>query len=134
MKKTNENSNIFNIMDEVILVPFVNSLIVLNGEGERIIAKYYDGKSNVEQINFEAALFKKASKVMSPSSEGDRTCIGMIIFVMNALVVLGEVLSYHTSSSEEELVVFQKVGGECFISVAGSNKEVQCFDERYFYS
>ena len=27
-----------------VLVPFVNCLVVLDGDGDRLIAKYYDGR------------------------------------------------------------------------------------------
>lgn len=41
-----------------VLVPFINSLIVLDLEGNRLFAKYYDGRKKAEQINNELVLFK----------------------------------------------------------------------------
>lgn len=50
------------IMTEV-LVPFVNSLVVLDLDGDRLFAKYYDGKTKVEQLAHEAVLCKKTRAV-----------------------------------------------------------------------
>ena len=41
-----------------VLVPFINSLVVLDLEGNRLFAKYYDGRKKAEQINNELLLFK----------------------------------------------------------------------------
>ena len=41
-----------------VLVPFINSLIVLDIEGNRLFAKYYDGKKKPDQIAYEQTLFK----------------------------------------------------------------------------
>lgn len=52
-----------------MLVPFVNSLVVLDVEGDRLFAKYYDGRKKPEQIALEATLHKK-TKTVSAKSEG----------------------------------------------------------------
>jgi hypothetical protein len=44
-------------------------LVVLDIEGDRLFAKYYDGRKKAEQIAFEAALYKK-TKAVSAKSEG----------------------------------------------------------------
>eukprot|EP01041_Mallomonas_annulata_P011396 gene11396-23846_t len=46
-----------------VLVPFVKSLIVLDADGNRLLAKYYDGKVKSDQIKFEANLHKKTKTV-----------------------------------------------------------------------
>lgn len=52
-----------------VLVPFINSLVVLDMEGDRLFAKYYDGRKKTEQIANEAMLYKK-TKAVSAKSEG----------------------------------------------------------------
>jgi hypothetical protein len=52
-----------------LLVPFINCLLVLDSDGDRIIAKYYSGKSKPEQLKFENALQKK-TKAMTFRSDG----------------------------------------------------------------
>jgi hypothetical protein len=54
-----------------VLVPFINCLLVLDSDGDRIIAKYYTGKSKPDQLKFENALHKK-TKTMTLRSDGMR--------------------------------------------------------------
>jgi hypothetical protein len=60
-----------------VLVPFVNSLVVLDSEGDRLFAKYYDGRKKAEQITNEAALYKK-TKAVSAKSEGTQELVETI--------------------------------------------------------
>ena len=46
-----------------VLIPFVNYLVVLDGDGDRLLAKYYDGRPKSEQIKNEAMLHKKTKAV-----------------------------------------------------------------------
>mmetsp|Transcript_19740 Transcript_19740/g.19853 ORF Transcript_19740/g.19853 Transcript_19740/m.19853 type:complete len:183 (-) Transcript_19740:129-677(-) len=46
-----------------VLVPYVKSLIVLDADGTRLLAKYYDPKPKSEQSKFEATLHKKSKAV-----------------------------------------------------------------------
>ena len=46
-----------------LLVPFVNALIVLDSDGERMLAKYYDHRSKLEQSKTEQFLHKKTKSV-----------------------------------------------------------------------
>mmetsp|Transcript_12705 Transcript_12705/g.12347 ORF Transcript_12705/g.12347 Transcript_12705/m.12347 type:complete len:192 (-) Transcript_12705:372-947(-) len=46
-----------------VLIPFVNYLVVLDGDGDRLLAKYYDGRTKSEQIKNEAMLHKKTKAV-----------------------------------------------------------------------
>ena len=57
------------------MVPFINCLMVLDSSGERIMAKYYDGRSKSEQDKYEALVHKK-TKTLSFRSDG--------IIVLNA--------------------------------------------------
>ena len=52
-----------------ILVPFINCLLVLDNDGDRIIAKYYLNKNKNEQLKFESGLHKK-TKGMTFRSDG----------------------------------------------------------------
>jgi hypothetical protein len=54
-----------------VLVPFINCLLVLDSDGDRIIAKYYTGKSKPDQLKFENSLHKK-TKTMTLRSDGMR--------------------------------------------------------------
>ena len=53
-----------------VTIPFVNNLIVLDADGDRMLAKYYDGRSKPEQLKYEATLHKK-SKNMTARSDGN---------------------------------------------------------------
>ena len=46
-----------------LLVPFVNALIVLDSDGERMLAKYYDHRNKFEQSKTEQFLHKKTKSV-----------------------------------------------------------------------
>eukprot|EP01032_Pedospumella_encystans_P030531 gene30531-34462_t len=50
-----------------VLVPFIKSLVVLDADGDRLFAKYYDGRKKPEQITNEATLFKKTKTVTAKS-------------------------------------------------------------------
>jgi hypothetical protein len=52
------------------LVPYVNYLVILDGDGDRLLAKYYDGRSKAEQAKNESMLFKK-TKAVAAKMEGD---------------------------------------------------------------
>lgn len=48
----------------------MNYLVVLDGDGDRLLAKYYDGRTKSEQTRNEVMLHKK-TKVISAKSEGE---------------------------------------------------------------
>ena len=52
-----------------VSVPFINSLVVLDVDGTRLFAKYYDGRSKEEQSANEIVLQKK-TRLISARSEG----------------------------------------------------------------
>ncbi len=41
----------------------MHSFVVLDSEGDRLLAKYYDGRSKTEQTAFEALVHKKTKNV-----------------------------------------------------------------------
>jgi coatomer subunit zeta len=45
------------------LVPKLHSFVVLDNDGERLLAKFYDGRDKTAQSNFEATLHKKTRMV-----------------------------------------------------------------------
>ena len=45
------------------MVPFVNYLVVLDADGDRLLAKYYDGRTKTEQSKNEAMLHKKTKTI-----------------------------------------------------------------------
>ena len=51
------------------MVPYVNFLVVLDGDGDRLLAKYYDGRSKAEQAKNETMLYKK-TKTVAAKAEG----------------------------------------------------------------
>lgn len=57
-----------------VLVPFVNYLVILDAEGDRLLAKYYDGRSKGDQQKNESTLYKK-TKTVSAKTEGTITII-----------------------------------------------------------
>eukprot|EP01033_Poteriospumella_lacustris_P012051 gene12051-8607_t len=79
-----------------VLIPVVNAFIIHDGEGDRLYAKYYDGRSKAQQIEFEALLQKK-TKNISTKNESE-------------ILLL-----------EPEVVVFK--GSECKFFVVGSSDE-----------
>lgn len=52
-----------------VTIPFIHNLVVLDADGDRMLAKYYDGRGKAEQIKYEAILHKK-SKNITARSEG----------------------------------------------------------------
>ena len=58
-----------------VLIPFVNYFVVLDGDGDRLFAKYYDGRSKSEQSKNEVVLHKK-TKAVTAKTDGK---IDMII-------------------------------------------------------
>lgn len=46
-------------------MPLVNSLVVLDVDGDRLLAKYYDGRKKAEQVSNEAFLYKKTKAVLA---------------------------------------------------------------------
>ncbi len=52
-----------------VLIPFVNYFVVLDGDGGRLLAKYYDGKSKPDQTKWEATLHKK-TKTITTKTDG----------------------------------------------------------------
>jgi hypothetical protein len=98
-----------------LLVPFINCLLVLDSDGDRIIAKYYSGKLKPEQLKFENALQKK-TKTMTFRSDGKE--FSHLISSLSSLVDVAEVLLL-----EQEVVVI-KGSGDCKIVVSGGVDEV----------
>ena len=54
-----------------VLVPVVHSLVVLDNEGDRLLAKYYDGRSKTEQVAYEALINKKTKNVPAKVDGGN---------------------------------------------------------------
>ena len=52
-----------------VLIPFVNYFVVLDGDGDRLFAKYYDGRSKSEQSKNEVVLHKK-TKAVTAKTDG----------------------------------------------------------------
>ena len=80
-----------------VLVPFVNYLVVLDTDGDRLLAKYYDGRSKSEQTKNETMLHKKTK---------------MIAAKQDAEVLL----------LDHEVCVFRS-GSECKFFIAGPSEE-----------
>ena len=82
-----------------ILVPCVNSLVILDSDGARVIAKYYDGKKQTDQEKFEKDLHKKSK---AAAIQGARDSEVLIV--------------------DHELIAF-RVGIDCRIFISGSVDE-----------
>lgn len=46
-----------------VLIPTVNYFVVLDNDGNRLFAKYYDGKKKPDQMKNEAMLYKKTKSI-----------------------------------------------------------------------
>ena len=64
-----------------VLVPFVNYLVVIDAEGDRLLAKYFDGRSKGDQSKNESTLYKK-TKTVAAKTEGIITLITIIIVII----------------------------------------------------
>jgi hypothetical protein len=80
-----------------VLVPFVNNLIVLDNEGYRIFAKYYDGKTKADQQALESMLHKK-TKTVAAKNEAEVLLMDQDIFVYKS----GIECKFYVSGAVEE--------------------------------
>lgn len=80
-----------------VLIPFINSLIILDQEGNRVFAKYYDGKSKANQVIEEAELHRKTKQVAARNE-------AEVLLVDNAIYVY-------------------KSGNECKFFISGPSEE-----------
>lgn len=80
-----------------VLVPFVNSLVVLDADGERLLAKYYDRRGKPDQSKTEQFLHKKTKSIAARNE--------------------AEVLLM-----ENEIVVFRN-GSDCKFYISGPSEE-----------
>lgn len=60
-------------------VPFVRYIVLLDSDGERIVAKHFDDRSKEERTKNEMTLYKK-SKQIGAKSEGISTCLYEFLF------------------------------------------------------
>jgi hypothetical protein len=51
------------------LIPSINALVIHDSDGDRLFAKYYDGRTKSQQIEFEGMLQKK-TKTVAAKTEG----------------------------------------------------------------
>ena len=79
------------------MIPFVNALVIHDAEGDRLFAKYYDGRNKAQQKDFEATLHKK-TKNMPAKSEAEVLLL------------------------EPEVIVF-KSGSDCRFYIVGPGEE-----------
>lgn len=104
-----------------VLVPFINCLLVLDSDGDRIIAKYYTKKNKNDQLKFENLLFKK-TKTMTLRSDG--TVLSPLLSSTPSLLYLIEFIA-EVLLLEQEVVVM-KGSSDCRIALSGGIDEV-CF-------
>ena len=95
-------------------MPFISCLLVLDSNGDRIIAKYYNAKSKAEQTKFETMLHKK-TKSLNFRSDGDLNKFFTALFDISfaAEVIL----------LDQEIVVV-KGSADCKLIICGSVDEV----------
>ena len=70
-----------------VLVPHVNSLVVLDLEGNRVFAKYFDGKTKAEQAENEIALQKKTKNVAAKIEGSVGTAIWRLLVSSYSLAI-----------------------------------------------
>ena len=97
-----------------VLIPVVNSFIVVDADGDRLMAKYYDNKPKAEQLKFEAMLHKK-TKAINAKVDGKICkafamtviCSAEILLVDNEIIVLrsGNDCKFYVSGPVEEVLI-----------------------------
>lgn len=60
-----------------VLIPTVSSFIILDSEGARLLAKYYDGRNKAEQVATEDALHKKSKQL---TAKGSKFCYFLLVY------------------------------------------------------
>ncbi len=107
-----------------MLVPFIKSLVVLDADGDRLFAKYYDGRKKPEQITNEATLFKK-TKTVTAKSEGSSTCNShsFVLHSLNVTRLHHFFLSAEVLLLDNEIIVYRS-GIECKFFISGPIEEV----------
>eukprot|EP01036_Dinobryon_divergens_P028654 gene28654-37636_t len=100
-----------------VLIPFIKSLVVLDSEGERLFAKYYDNRAGnkAEQLANEQILYKK-TKTVTAKNEGKS---------MKLLISTGPNINSCTAEVlllENEIFIFRS-GNECKFFVSGPIEE-----------
>ena len=73
----------------------MNYLVVLDGDGDRLFAKYYDGRSKSEQSKNELILHKK-TKAVTAKTDGQ---FGHSVSYISAIFTWYEHSSFRTISS-----------------------------------
>ena len=86
----------------------MNSLVILDSDGTRLLAKYYDGRGKAAQKISEATLHKKSKAVSAKSA-------------VEVMLV------------DNELVVF-KSGAECRFYISGPIEEVKILSIHNYYN
>mmetsp|Transcript_22656 Transcript_22656/g.31052 ORF Transcript_22656/g.31052 Transcript_22656/m.31052 type:complete len:202 (-) Transcript_22656:103-708(-) len=82
-----------------VLIPFIKSLVVLDAEGDRLFAKYYDNRvgNKAEQLANEQTLFKK-TKTVAAKNEAEVLLLDSEIFVFRS----GNECKFYISGPVEE--------------------------------
>lgn len=68
-----------------VLIPFINALIVLDADGERLLAKYYDQRPKAEQTKLEQFLHKKTKSVSARSDTEVRAPPSLLLHFLHPL-------------------------------------------------
>ena len=109
-----------------VLVPFVTCLLVLDSNGDRIIAKYYNAKSKSEQTKFEATLHKKI-KYLNIRTDGIGEYELLLLLSLIFCVVFLVLFPAEVFPLDQEIVV-AKVSSDCTLIICGSMDEVSSTD------
>lgn len=62
------------------LVPKLHSFVVLDNDGERLLAKYYDGRNKAAQTAYEGTLHKKTRLVPAKVTDVHRHARVPVLF------------------------------------------------------
>lgn len=65
----------------------MHSFVILDQDGSRILAKYFDGRSTADQLSHENSLAKK-SRSMNTKSEGKHAIMSVLTCHLTILVII----------------------------------------------
>ena len=88
------------------LVPNVQAILLLDGDGRRIVAKYYRGARQWDSAAFEAKLFKKTKNAAVARGESDVILIDKSVAVFRCGP---DARAYVVGSSDENELILNMV-------------------------
>lgn len=105
-----------------VLVPVIHSLVVLDADGDRLLAKYYDGRAKAEQLAYEQMVNKKTKNV--PAKVDGKFHVTSGVSEWRLLMRTFNLCIAEAILLDHEVVVFRS-SADCKFFVCGSSMEVK---------